>query len=79
MAPEPVERVRQYVDGVQTSLTDPAERLRALAVVKRELEDTLGVVVTYMNDAQLEQEGSAGSSDGSTGPEQSTTEGPGAT
>lgn len=63
MAPQPIQDLRDYVEQVQATLTDPAERDRALAVVERELEDTLGVVSGYRNDAKLEQEGSAGSSD----------------
>lgn len=79
MAPEPVTNLRRYVEQVQSSITDPAERTRALNVVQRELEDTLGVVASYINDAQLEQEGSAGSSNGADGSESTSTEGPGPT
>jgi hypothetical protein len=73
MTPTPVKDLRKHVERVQASITDPAERLRALEVVKRDVQDILGVVVTYENDARLQagesNDGSSRSPDnGSAGP-----------
>lgn len=73
MTPEPVKDLRKHVERVQASLTDPAERLRALEVVHRDVQDILGVVTTYMGDARLQAGGGNGnadrtSGDGSAGP-----------
>lgn len=64
MTPTPLRDARSYVEQVQSSLPDPAERDRALAVCERELDDLLGTVRTYRNDAKLQQEGDAGSNNG---------------
>lgn len=61
MAPTPLKELKAHVERTQASVSDPAERIRALAVVKQGLEDLLGTVATYIRDAQLEQEGNAAS------------------
>ena len=63
MAPTPLAEVRRHVERVQSTFTDPAEKDRALSVVERELNDLIGVVRTYRNDARL-QGGDAGSPNG---------------
>jgi hypothetical protein len=78
MAPKPLEDLRRYVEQTQSQLEDPAERERALGVIERELNDTLGRVRTYRNEAQLQrgadtERDSDGADRGASGASQGTT------
>jgi hypothetical protein len=53
MTPPQLSNLRNYVERVQSSIDDPAERERALAIVERELTDMLGAVQTYRADNRL--------------------------
>ena len=61
MAPPELQALDRYIERVQSTMTDPAERDRALAVVERDLTDALGKVQTYRNDSQLAMGGTGGS------------------
>lgn len=43
-----------------TTIADPAERDRAMAVIERDLKTMLTAVVTYRGDAQLQLEARGG-------------------
>lgn len=53
--PKPLEDLRRHVEQTQAQYEDPAERDRALGVIERELTDTLGIVRTYRNEAQMQR------------------------
>lgn len=65
MTPTPVKDLRDYVERVQSSYPDPAERDRALAKVEQDVSDILGTVGTYRNDTRLQMEARAGNQSGS--------------
>lgn len=60
MGPAALSELRSYVEQQQATLSDPAERDRALGVVEKELTDLLGLVRTYRNDSQLAAQGANG-------------------
>jgi len=64
MAPQVLKDLRAHVERTQATLTDPAERDRALSVLERDLTDTLGVIRTYRNDTRLQLEGRDGNGAG---------------
>lgn len=68
MAPTPIKDLREHVDRVQSMYPDPAERLRALEVLKRDLTDILGMIGTYENDARLQVGGDGGNASAGAAP-----------
>ena len=57
MALPQIEALDALIEQQQSTLTDPAERDRALADIEHELEGMLSNLTTYRGDAQVQMRG----------------------
>lgn len=64
MALPQIEALDALIEQQQSTLTDPAERDRALADIEFELEGMLSNVSTYRGDAQVQMRGRSGNGSG---------------
>lgn len=61
MALPEAQALNDLIERTQATLTDPAERDRALADLEASLQQMLGAVSTYRGDAQAQLRGNGGS------------------
>lgn len=57
-----IQALRDFIEQQQATLTDPAERDRAMADIETNLYSMLAAVRTYRGDAQVQMRGGDGQS-----------------